>query len=65
MIEKFLRVNLLLSRVTTDGVADAMPKVVSCLQTVGSTISSTLGRGEQRGGTGVVYHAQMGAGELQ
>ena len=46
MIEKFLRMNLLMSRVTTDGVANAIrgelvPKVVSRLQTVGNTISST------------------------
>jgi len=46
MIEKFLRMNLLVSRVTTDGVANAIrgelvPKVVSCLQTDGNTISST------------------------
>ena len=46
MIKKFLRMDLLLSRVTTDGVANAIrgelvPKVVSCLQTVGNTISST------------------------
>ena len=47
IIEKFLRLKLLMSRVATDGVADAIrgelvPKVVSCLQTVGNTISSTL-----------------------
>ena len=46
MIEKFLRMNLLVSRVTTDGVANAIrgelvPKVVSRLQTVDNTISST------------------------
>ena len=39
MIEKFLRMDLPMSRVTTDGVANAIrgelvPKVVSCLQTV-------------------------------
>ena len=46
MIEKFLRMNLPMSRVTTDCVANAIrgelvPKVVSCLQTVTNTISST------------------------
>ena len=46
MIEKFLRMNLPMSRVTTDCVANAIrgelvPKVVSCLQTVGNTISLT------------------------
>ena len=46
IIEKFLRMNLLMSRVTTDSVANAIrgelvPKVVSRLQTVGNTISST------------------------
>eukprot|EP01044_Picomonas_judraskeda_P039993 COSAG03_NODE_19426_length_336_cov_79.924051_1_plen_59_part_10 len=46
MIEKFLRMNLLKSRVTTDCVANAIrgelvPKVVGCLQTDGNTISLT------------------------